>query len=48
MEAGVTVLTLGSGGSSFLMCKPLLRAGLLSTIATFNCFVIGILAGRTK
>jgi hypothetical protein len=31
-----------------LMHKPLPRAGLLSIIATLNCFVIGILAGKTK
>lgn len=42
--AGVTVLTLGSGGSSFLMCTPLNNAGLLSTMATFKCFVNGMLA----
>ena len=46
--AGVTVLTLASGGSSFLIMSPLDNAGLLSMMATFKCFVIGILAKRTQ
>lgn len=44
MVAGVTVLTLGSGGSSFLMLSPFDTAGLLSMMATFKCFVNGIFA----
>lgn len=44
--AGVTVLTLGSGGSSFLMLIPLTNAGLLSIIATFKCLVNGVLAKK--
>lgn len=44
---GVTVLTLGSGGSSFLMEAPLNKAGLLSMMAIFKCFVKGVLAAST-
>lgn len=44
MVAGVTVLTLGSGGSSFLMWKLFIKAGLLSMMATVSCFVNGIVA----
>lgn len=46
--AGVTVLTLGSGGSSFLMLSPFDNAGLLSMMATFKCLVSGILAKKTE
>lgn len=46
--AGVTVLTLGSGGSSFLMETPLDNAGLLSIMATFKSFVNGMLAANTQ
>ena len=44
--AGVTVLTLGSGRSSFLMKCFLPKAGLLSMMATFKCFVNGLLAAN--
>lgn len=40
--AGVTVLTLGSGKSTFLMEVPLFKAGFLSIIAILNCFVNGM------
>lgn len=46
--AGVTVLTLESGGSSFLMLTLLPKAGLLSMIATFKCFVNGAVAAQSK
>lgn len=46
--AGVTVLTLGSGGSSFLMQSPFNNAGLLSMMATFKCLVSGILAKKHR
>lgn len=45
--AGVTVLTLGSGGSSFLKQTLLPNVGLLSMMATFKCFVNGMLAAKT-
>lgn len=48
MVAGVTALTLGSGGSSLLMKKLLDNAGLLSTMATFKCFVNGMLAASMQ
>ena len=44
--AGVTVLTLGSGRCPFSMMFFLLKRGLLSIIATFKCFVNGLLAER--
>lgn len=44
--AGVTVLTLGSGGSSFFMENPLPKVGLLSIMATFKCLVNGKLAAK--
>ena len=46
--AGVTVLTLGSGGSSFLIQNLPDKAGLLSIMATFKCFVKGMLAANTQ
>lgn len=42
--AGVTVLTLGSGGSSCLMHFWAISAGLLSIIAILSSFVNGMLA----
>lgn len=42
--AGVTVLTLGSGGSSFLKHSSFPKVGLLSMMATVKCFVNGVLA----
>lgn len=42
--AGVTVLTLGSGGSSFLKHSSFPKVGLLSMMATLKCFVNGVLA----
>lgn len=47
MVEGVTVLTLGSGGSSLLMLTPLNKAGLLSMMAILRCFVSGMLAANT-
>ena len=48
MVAGVTVLTLGSGGSSFLIEGPFNKAGLLSMIAIDKCFVNGMLAATRQ
>lgn len=45
--AGVTVLTLASGGSPFFKRTLLPNAGLLSMMATFKCFVNGMLAANT-
>ncbi len=47
IEAGVTVLTLGLGGSSLLKQSLLPNTGLLSMMATFKCFVNGMLAAKT-
>lgn len=46
--AGVTVLTLGSGGSSFFMQSLFTKAGLLSMMATFKCFVNGVVAATSN
>jgi hypothetical protein len=46
--AGVTVLTLGSGGSSLFMHGLLAKAGLLSMMATLRCFVNGMVAASNK
>lgn len=46
--AGVTVLTLESGGPSFLMLAPPFNAGLLSIMAIDNCLVNGMLAANTN
>ena len=46
--AGVTVLTLGSGGSSLFMHGLLAKAGLLSMMATRKCFVNGVVAASNK
>lgn len=46
--AGVTVLTLGSGGLPFLMLAPPFKAGLLSIMAIDNCLVNGMLAANTE
>lgn len=44
--AGVTVLTLASGGSPLFKRTLLPNAGLLSMMATFKCFVNGMLAAN--